>query len=291
MFDNIKHLLPRSRAFSIIVEKKIRKFWTAIGNVFEDAADFFELLWSDLFPQTTRHLTQWEAQFGLTAGTLTEQERRDRLDAIWAANGGQDPQYIRDTLQAAGFPVYVHEWWELPRTDPPTVRNPFTAINGYPYCCGSAETLCGDLRALCGNYDSGSGFGQALVNKIYVSRTRYVCCCGDPYVLMGEATHPLYTGNPSLCGANSGVLFERKEYPIPTDPTDWRYLYYVGGQTFGDPVNITSARRDEFEDLLLKISPSHVWIILFINFTTYIIEDASGEYVVEDLSNERLLEG
>lgn len=280
MFDTIKHLLPRSRAWSIIVDKNLRKLFTALGEVFDDAIEFFDLIWFDMFPATTRHLTQWEAQFGIIRDGLTEQERRDRLAALWSARGGQDPRYIQDTLQAAGFNVYVHEWWDLPRTDPPTVRNPFDYLSGYQYCCGSDEAHCGDTRMICGNYEPAPG--DMLVNKLYTTRANYVCCCGDPSMLCGNTEHPLYPqGIPTLCGANSGVLFERVEYPIPTDPADWPYIMYLGGETFGDFVSIDSTRKDEFEDLCLKICPTHLWIGLLISFEGVVIEGSTGNAVLE----------
>lgn len=110
-FRQFQHLLPRSEAWRTTVEKQLRQFFEALGeSPTGDAVEFVDDVWLDIFPQTTRELELWETQFALS-GTGTEQERRDILEARWQAQGGQDPRYIQDILQVAGFPVYVHEWW------------------------------------------------------------------------------------------------------------------------------------------------------------------------------------
>ena len=106
---------------------------------------------------------------------LTEQERRDRLDASWKATGGQSPRYIQDTLQAAGFDVYVHEWW-IPGSEPAVgikecvpPRNPNNFLtNGQQasrVACGEPLAECGEPLSQCGeryNY----AVGYPLVNTI-----------------------------------------------------------------------------------------------------------------------------
>lgn len=114
MFLNIfKHLLPDARAWRLVPEKFLRKFFSGLANsdIAVGVKLFFDEIFTDIDPVYTRELQAWENQFGLTDTGLTEPERRDRLAATWQAVGGQDPRYIQDTLQAAGFPVYIHEWW------------------------------------------------------------------------------------------------------------------------------------------------------------------------------------
>jgi hypothetical protein len=47
---------------------------------------------------------------------------------------------------------------------------------------------------------------------------------------------------------------------------------------------------DEFEDLLLKICPAHLWIGVLVDFTGVIIEDETGFNVVEDETGFQLVE-
>ncbi len=104
------HLLPRSQAWSLASGKTLRSFFLGLTGVFEDARTFADEAYLDLFPNTTRRLRDWEAQFGLVPGS-DEDNRRQALDSAWKAVGGQDPSYLQEVLQAAGFPVFVHEWW------------------------------------------------------------------------------------------------------------------------------------------------------------------------------------
>jgi len=125
MINIFKHLLPNARAWRITIDKTLRRFFEGLTGIGEDVKDFFDLVWSDLNPQLTRELDAWENQFGMLDTGLNEQGRRDRIDGAWKALGGQSPRYIQDTLQAAGFDVYVHEWYE------PSVQHPTGgSVNG-----------------------------------------------------------------------------------------------------------------------------------------------------------------
>lgn len=280
MIDLFKHLLPRAKAFSITIDKRLRQLFEGLSESFDDAREFLDLVYFDLYPETTRHLTQWESQFGVLKGDLTEAERRTRLAGLWAARGGQDPRYIQDTLQGAGFDVYVHEWWELPAGNPPVARNPFTVLGGNPYGANDPTMEAGNLGAEAGNYLQ--GVGSMLVNKLYDASVNLTC-------LAGEAV--MEAGNPGAeAGNNSGLIFNRRNYPIPSDPDLWPYIMYIGGETFGDVALVSAGRQEEFEDLCLKICPAHLWIGLLINFTNFLVEDESGDFLIEDESGDFLLE-
>lgn len=414
MLSLFKHLLPKAIAWNITIDKQLRQFFDGLVTpVIEDAVEWFDLIWLDMFPQTTRQLTQWEQQFGVFKLDLTEQERRDRLDALWAAQGAQDPRYIEDTLQAAGFDVYVHEYWEpqlftdndmeavgtaawteinsatlskettdpyegdqvmrcarngvndpgfkqvvttpgndfihmfrvrsdgnayptieqtgglgiiwtgddstdwqygylrfeatgetqfitntstgteycewdflIMQPDPPVVRNPFEVLGREPYGCDDDLMECGEQIAVCGNtLDS---VGYFLVNKLYNAYLNLTMLCGTANVECGEALVE--------CGQNDGIVFERIEYDTPRrvagphtiDP--WPGIMYIGGETFGDIAGVPFNRTEEFEDLCLKICPTHLWIGLLIDYELYLIEDESEDFLLEDESSDYLLE-
>lgn len=405
--DFFKHLLPRAEAWSLVQAKQLRDFFQGLVGSKDDLVSFMDDVWADLFPATTRELTAWEQAFGIFKLSLSEAERRTRLDGLWKATGGQSPRYIQDTLQNAGFDAYVHEWWEtnllvdgnmeasgtgawsagdgaslsketisprggtqvlritdvnlgnarqsvlifgdtyraygfargdggsapivrsagssaawtgttstawqefdvqflatggqfilekdavsgyvdfdsvtvetVPRTSPPTVRNPYTALGAFVLGCGDPEMECGEPLAACGSTTPQNGY--MLVNKIYTTRTGYTCLCGEALMECGEAT--------AACGENTGVIFERVDYPVPSDPNQWPYILYIGGETFPDQAIIASNRIEEFEDLLLKICPAQLWIALLVSYQATIIEDATGFDVIEDASGDLLIE-
>lgn len=234
MFLNIfKHLLPNARAWRLTVDKFLRQFFDGLSTPLGDnAKQFFDEIYSDLDPQQTRELGAWENQFALVDNALTEQERRDRLDATWKAVGGQDPRYIQDTLQGTGFDVYVHEWW-VPGTEPAidnpaaaTPRDPNTVLTGgvvfYTVECGELLAQCGEAGAQCGERTSPVGY--PLVNK------------------------------------------DGSVYTISATPNDWSYYLYIGGAVFGDAAQVDPKRRDEFEDLCLKICPAQQWLGIIVEY-------------------------
>jgi len=264
-----RHLLPRSAAWSIIIDKMLTKFFNGLN--FEFIKTYLDLMWLDIFPDTTRELATWEDQFAIPTGNFTEAERRARLDASWKFLGGQDPRYIQDALQANGFDVFVHEWWE-PGMEPPlgvhrcvTPRNPFDYLretNGPPiYTALLGETLMqlGETEALLGNTTNPTGY--PLVNKIIdndLPQVSYTTVLGEPLTQLGEPS--------ALLGQGTAVA-QFKNYTIPTDADRWNYFLYIGGETFPENASVDASRRDEFEDLCLKICPAQQWLGILVNYT------------------------
>lgn len=258
-FRIFQHLLPNARAWRLTTEKQLREFFEGLTGMGEDIRDFFDDVWLDIFPDTTRELDQWETQFALPDTSLSEQARRDRLDAVWKALGGQSPRYIQDTLQAAGFNVFVHEWWDLPVTEPPTVRNPFTYLNDGT---STVKYIMGDgtVEANDGNPDANDGSsidptGFALVNKIFVRES------------IGDGSEIMNDGNPEAQDGGGFNVYSPKIYILPTDVTKWPYFLYIGGQTFPDHATVSASRRNEFETLCLKICPTQQWLGMLIDYS------------------------
>ena len=263
-----QHLLPNARAWRLMVNKKLREFFEGLTDIGEDINIFFDEIWFDIFPETTRELDKWEKQFGLRDTGITEQQRRDRLDATWKALGGQDPRYIQDTLQANGFDVYVHEWW-TPGTEPApgikqcvTPRSPlswlrreFTQIDLLVEC-GEALAQCGEIFAQCGNRLEPSGY--PLVNKIFQTIPDILPLCGEAVAEAGESE--------ALCGNYFEFRETLREYIVPQDPAKWPYFLYIGGEIFGDLAQVDPKRKDEFEALCLKICPTQQWLGILVEY-------------------------
>lgn len=233
-----KHLLPNAKAWRITIDKNLRRFFEGLTGTGEDVKEFYDDIYDDIDPDTTRQLAEWEAQFGLFPGNLTEQERRDRLDATWKATGGQSPSYIQATLQAAGFDVYVHEWWEpiggrsggsVDGDVTPTVRNPLVVLNDGTgvilFVAGDGVTsmVDGAIEAVDGAV--GGPTGYALVNNIL----------GDNI--------------------------------IANVPANFPYFLYIGGQTFPDHATVPGSRRGEFETLCLKTCPAQQWLGILVDYS------------------------
>lgn len=270
--DTFKHLLPNAKAWRITADKQLREFFQGLTIIGSDPRAFFDGIYRDIDPQETRELEQWEQQFALPRSNLTEQERRDRLAATWQALGGQDPRYIEDTLQAAGFDVYVHEWWEPTGGTPaggsvngdvvPVARDPFDylddgsdAVESFLMVDGAESAQDGDSVAQDGSTSTPPGY--PLVNKIVVVAS---------IITRGDGSESMQDGGAVAQDGESMDIYGRKQYTMPEDPTKYPYFLYIGGATFPDLATVTQARRDEFEDLCLKICPTEQWLGILVNY-------------------------
>ena len=271
LFKSYKHILPRAKAFSITLDKNLRRFFLGISKSGDDLKLYFDLIYLDLFPQTTRELELWEYQWNLQgADNLSDAERRERLSAVWKAKGGQSPKYIQDTLQSYGFDVYVFDWW-IDGTEPPlgfddppaTPKNPAEILGGdytdkiVQLQCGEQKAQCGEPEAVCGNSLTIPGY--ILINKDTVPVPKVIAQCGEPIMACGELQ--------ALCGNFFSYKDEISNPEIPTDPSYWPYFAYVGGRDFGQRAPIPASRRSEFEDLVLSLMPAHLWIGLIVQYT------------------------
>lgn len=117
----LNHLLPDGLVFGESHQKpNLNALLNAIAAVYDGRVAEIDAAFLDLFPDTTRELEQWEAEFNLPAFLLSEANRRARLASRWREVGGSDPKRLQDTLRGRGFDVYVHE----PFDGTGTVRDP-----------------------------------------------------------------------------------------------------------------------------------------------------------------------
>jgi hypothetical protein len=260
-----KNLLPRSRAFSIIIEKRLREWFVGLADLPADIREYFQLILLDLFPDTTRTLENWESEFGIQP-VGTELDRRQRLDAAWKAIGGQSPRYLQDIFQAAGFDVYVHEPWFIDGFGIKRIRNPNLYIDECAvdpcfvptFTAGNQLAIAGYFGAIAGASSEAKGY--LLVNKIREVEILNIFSAGSSLAIAGNSN--------AVAAASTGVEFSLKEYTIPADQNEWPYIAYIGGETFPELASVPASRRKEFEALVLRYCPSQLWLGMLINYTT-----------------------
>jgi len=227
-FRQIQHLLPRTKTWALPFGSTIRKFFNGIADgLSEPARDFIDGVWAEIFPETTNELVEWEQELGCWGGG-TDAERRLALAAEWQATGGQSPRYLQDIIQAAGFDVYYHGWW-----DPvgEVVRDPHdyteSANSGTEQCHGTKDSIqdqCADVDT-----DDPPRCDFFLANTIY------------------------YIVNESLN--------RMAPPPLPDDEDLYRNFIYFGGEEFGTYALVPEERLIELRRLMLKISPGNMWIV------------------------------
>ncbi len=261
-FRIFQHVLPRSRAWRMIVDRFLRKFFVGLGPWQADYRTHIDEIFEDIDPSRTRELERWENQFQLS-GTGTETERRQTLDAAWKAQGGQSPGYLQGILRDAGFDVYVHEWWYFVGMtrytwDPRVILGSEVYLPGTVF--GEPECVFGEPEFVFG--PDQVDIGYVLVNKgpgVSYYKPTPAACFGEPECVFGETEF--------VFGETSGLRFVPKEYPIPDDPAKWQYFVYVGGEMFPDDAEVPSVRRIELERMILKHFPEQLWVGMIIKYT------------------------
>jgi len=255
-FRVLQHLLPDGRAWAPLdrgplgrqLEHLLKGLMT--GGP-ERARGALDAVWPEQFGATTTQLEEWEQELGIFPRSSEADRRADIADELRvedaALEGGQSPGYLQEKLRARGFDVYVHEWWS---SGPPYVaRDPRDYAIMPPR--GSVQCAAfGPTQPQC------AGF---IAPGVPVPGQHQ---CND-----------LMTTKPNYLVNKTG----RNPPPIPDDPARWPYFLYVGGETFPDPAFVTGSRRDEFERLILKWRPTHLWIVMLINFTYGVFDGTFDE--------------
>lgn len=167
LFDR---LLPNSRAWSLVHDGPLRKYFSALSVANEITREHMASTILELFPQYTSMLRDWSLLFGSPVDYTNEE-----LTALWGVYGGQDPQYIQDRLQSLDVDVYLHEWWE-PGSDPPVARNPIPYLDSSYVLVNDVTTVEKRYTYQFGDgtqFGDGAEFGQ--YDGYYLHRKRYPC--------------------------------------------------------------------------------------------------------------------
>jgi len=260
LLNVLRLLLPKGEAF-----KGGRNFTRVLQALAQTAQDIklkAQLAFAEFDPYATTRLGDWVAQFGIWPGGT-----RAQVAAAWRATGGQSKAYLQEVLQAQGFPVYVHEWWV---GSPPPVGSTACAIARDPRAylttsglvgqfmqAGEPLAQAGEPLAQAGE-TLGAGGGYLLVDRQRLTVFNYTAQAGEPLMQANEGL--------AQAGEGDGAREVRTEHVPPDDPLCWPYFCYIGGATFPSVVRLPKARRDEFETLLLKYFPAHIWLGVLVNY-------------------------
>ncbi|HET9954097.1 MAG TPA: hypothetical protein VFQ61_06320 [Polyangiaceae bacterium] len=202
----------------------------ALATVPERAVDFIDGVFADLMPDTTRQLSEWEQQFGILPEG-EEADRRLQVAAAWPPAAGLDPYSLQVLLQAAGFPLYVHEWWTAP--GPPWTERDPRLLTEVP--------IAGSVRCR-----AASENGPRCT-----SQHRYRC---DGFLV----NEPGYLVNLDLT--------RRAPPAIPDTPSSWRGIFYVGAETFPGRALVPASRRRALERLVLANRPQQYWVVMLVQY-------------------------
>lgn len=263
-FRTFQHLLPTGQAWRVVIDSTLRKFFMGLSEQPALTKAHIDDVYLDLFPETTRELNEWERQFGLSLTDMSTPAAvvagRLALAAEWRATGGQSPSYIQGVLRAAGFDVYVYDWWS---SGPPYVaRDPRdyteSALVGIYQCTGDGLSS----QPQCSSLPSQPQCNDWLANEVY-------------YLVNKDLTR-------------------RAPPPVPDDPDTFPYWFYVAGASFPSYAIVDAARRAELERLVLKLRPLHLWVGMLVNYVSgdddYILTEVSDPITTEDTDEPFLIE-
>jgi hypothetical protein len=157
-FEAIKTLLPRSRAFELFIDNNKRKMIEAISVLPEDARHEAELVYMDLFPDTTRSPERWEHTFAVYFMAREIEKRRSILQSFWKINsGGQSAVFLEEILHGISKNISVIE--NVPVCDPRSTLSARVAA------CGNKTMRCGSRRARCNAFLSNGSFVPSMLQN------------------------------------------------------------------------------------------------------------------------------
>jgi hypothetical protein len=157
-FEVIKLLFPRARAFELFVDNTKQKIMKAFSVLPEDIRHEAELVYFELFPDTTRFPEKWENTFAVLFSSGEIAKRRNILDSLWKINrGGQSALFIEEILQGISKKISIVE--NIPICDPRSVLTVRVSV------CGNKVMRCGNRRARCNYYLSNGGFVPSMLRN------------------------------------------------------------------------------------------------------------------------------
>jgi len=157
-FDAIKQLFPRSRAFELFADNEKRKLIKGISELPENIRKEAELVYFDLFPDTTRHPERWEEVFALFFTEAEFPKRRAIIDSMWKTFAGdQSTSFLELMLQRINPRIRVIE--NIPLGNPRHSAVVFLSV------CGHYTMQCGYKRAICGHRIGDQNFIPTVIKN------------------------------------------------------------------------------------------------------------------------------
>lgn len=227
-FDAIKALFPRSRAFELSVNNNKRKMIKALSVLPEDIRHEAELVYMDLFPDTTRFPEKWEKVYSVIFGEHELSKRREILDGLWKINmySGQSASFLEEILQKINKDIKVVE--NVPIGNPRDSNSIVTSV------CNAKAMVCGNKLAVCGYRIGDKDFMPTVLQN-------------DVSGIYSIPDNPAFWG---LCFYVCGAVTRNKK----------KKILYV------QKIRIDSVWKNYVEYLILKIKPVHTTAVMFIEW-------------------------
>jgi hypothetical protein len=144
-FEAIKALFSRSRAFELFVNNNKRKLIKGFSFLPAHIRNDIELVYFDLFPDTTRFPEKWEDVFAVLFRDDELEKRRDILDSLWKINkGGQAWPFLETILQSLDENIKVIE--NIPLRNPRDSNVAYISVNFNKNMCNGNKRAINSCR-------------------------------------------------------------------------------------------------------------------------------------------------
>ena len=226
-FDAIKTLFPRSRAFELFADNSKRRLVKGFSELPENIRTELELVYFDLFPDTTRFPERWEEVFALFFTDAELPKRRNIIDAMWKMiSGHQGLEFLQTMLHSIDKGLRVVE--NIPVSNPRHSGITLIAV------CGHPKMKCGNRKAVCGYREGHEDF--------------------IPSIIKNDVTTEYNIPEDSRYWENCFFICAS----VRRSPR--RNILYV------EPYKLSAVWRNFIEFLILKVKPAHTTAIVFIDW-------------------------
>lgn len=239
-------LYPTGRAFNMPADGNFDKLHSALAESESDAYDDASSILFSILPDnanfTVDDAEDWERRLGMITNPLVSlQDRKDAIIRKMNHPGDiparQSWDFLEQSLQLAGFDVYVHE--NIP-----------------------AQTIFQLLQPASGTGQQGQGQqGQFQQGTVITANPGLFTLVQQGQIQQGQA--------------NQGAYIYTNKVANNIDETldaffnigwNWKSVFWIGGPNIGDFANVDVNRKDEFRQTILRIKPAHSIAVLLINY-------------------------
>lgn len=242
-----KQLYPTGKAFKVPVFGWLEGLHIALAK--SEAAvidDSIFLLWSILPDNdnfTAADASQWEVRLGMIVNDSIDLEVRKmaikrKMNHPSTIKARQHRLYLQKQLQDAGFDVYVHE--NIPEIDP------------LDFLLDDSYGQLGDDHEMGDGVELGDFF-SAHSDMLY-------------FIEMGEGELGDYELNEYFWINKVANCITKEEDLIFSNGTNYRRIFFIGGETAGTFADVNVEREAEFRQLILNVKPAQTVAYLLINY-------------------------
>jgi uncharacterized protein YmfQ (DUF2313 family) len=245
-----KKLYPTGRAFRIPAGGEIEKFHLALAEseeqAFNDAVSILDSILPDNDNFSVEDAQQWEERLGMISNPLVSLSDR-KLAIIRKMNHPGDIQarqswdYLQNSLQAAGFDVYIYE--NIPEL---SIEQLFLNVSS-----GSGAVGQQGLGQQ-GDFQQGSPY--SVYHGLFEVAQQGIGQQGDfqegSYIYKNKVANYIDEDLDKMFNFGS----------------NYRSTFYICDSVLGSFAEVDINRKEEFRQLILKIKPVQSIGILFINY-------------------------